>query len=66
MASYQITMKIHGKNVNSADLVPGDVIEVPREILPCDCILLTGTVIVDEAMLTGESVPVIKTGLPVH
>jgi P-type E1-E2 ATPase len=32
--------------------------------MPCDCIVLTGTVIVNEAMLTGESIPVIKSSLP--
>ena len=51
--------------MNSSDLVPGDVIEVPENrIMPCDAILLTGSAIVNESMLTGESVPVIKTALP--
>ena len=47
-------------------MVPGDVIEVPtsRTIMPCDAILLTGSVIINEAMLTGESIPVIKASLP--
>jgi P-type E1-E2 ATPase len=56
------------KDVDSADLVPGDVIVVPKRqtTMPCDCILLTGTVIINEAMLTGESIPVIKTSLPIH
>ena len=44
----------------SGELVPGDVIEVPRGKMPCDAILLNGSAIVNESMLTGESVPVIK------
>ena len=51
--------------IDSAEIVPGDVIEIPEnKILPCDLILLTGSCIVNEAMLTGESIPVIKNSLP--
>jgi cation-transporting ATPase 13A3/4/5 len=52
--------------VNSATLVPGDVIEIPENNapMPCDLILLTGQCIVNESMLTGESIPVIKNALP--
>ncbi|XP_029309994.1 probable cation-transporting ATPase 13A3 isoform X2 [Cottoperca gobio] len=50
----------------STDLVPGDVIIIPANgiIMPCDAVLIHGTCIVNESMLTGESVPVTKTSLP--
>lgn len=49
--------------VDSVDLVPGDVYEITDPALtqfPCDSLLLTGDCIVNESMLTGESVPVSK------
>ncbi|XP_075970518.1 polyamine-transporting ATPase 13A3-like isoform X2 [Anticarsia gemmatalis] len=48
--------------VNASRLVPGDVLVLPPDgcIMPCDAMLLTGTCIVNESMLTGESVPVMK------
>lgn len=52
--------------VESGELVPGDVYEVTDPNLtqlPCDSLLLSGDCIVNESMLTGESVPVSK--LPV-
>ncbi|XP_049888726.1 polyamine-transporting ATPase 13A3-like isoform X1 [Epinephelus moara] len=50
----------------STDLVPGDVIIIPANgmIMPCDAVLIHGACIVNESMLTGESVPVTKTSLP--
>ncbi|KAF1850865.1 P-type ATPase-like protein [Cucurbitaria berberidis CBS 394.84] len=53
-------------HVDSAELVPGDVYEVTDPALnqfPCDSLLLSGDCIVNESMLTGESIPVSK--LPV-
>jgi cation-transporting P-type ATPase 13A2 len=56
------------QEVPSEKLVPGDLIEIPsnhESLMACDAILLNGTCIVNESMLTGESVPVIKSPLPV-
>ncbi|XP_065141873.1 polyamine-transporting ATPase 13A2 isoform X1 [Paramisgurnus dabryanus] len=52
--------------VNSEELVPGDCVVIPAEglLLPCDAALLTGECMVNESMLTGESIPVMKTPLP--
>uniref|UniRef100_A0A674KEN4 ATPase cation transporting 13A2 n=1 Tax=Terrapene triunguis TaxID=2587831 RepID=A0A674KEN4_9SAUR len=52
--------------VSSLDLVPGDCISLPSDgfVVPCDAALLTGECMVNESMLTGESVPVMKTPLP--
>lgn len=70
MARYSIPIKLLKRDksqetIDSDQLLPGDIIEVPNDaILPCDLILLTGSAIVNEAMLTGESIPVLKTNLP--
>ncbi|RMZ83621.1 hypothetical protein DV738_g928, partial [Chaetothyriales sp. CBS 135597] len=50
----------------STELVPGDVFEVSDPgltQLPCDSLLLAGDCIVNESMLTGESIPVSKLPL---
>ncbi|XP_044146621.1 probable cation-transporting ATPase 13A5 [Bufo gargarizans] len=54
------------EEVSSESLVPGDVIVLGgnKLFLPCDAILISGGCTVNEAMLTGESIPVTKTPLP--
>ena len=75
MAKYSIPINIYRKKGDneieiikeeSINLVPGDVFELPDNgmAMPCDCILLSGSVIINEAMLTGESTPIIKSHLP--
>lgn len=52
-------------NINSSELVPGDIVEIPEQgIMPCDLILLKGTAVMNESMLTGESIPAIKNSIP--
>ncbi|KAG7195472.1 uncharacterized protein KQ657_003234 [Scheffersomyces spartinae] len=62
--SCEIRVWRHGfwKQIDSHDLVPGDVFEVDPTlaVLPCDAILINGECVVNESMLTGESVPVSK------
>ncbi|RZC41797.1 cation-transporting ATPase 13A3, partial [Asbolus verrucosus] len=53
------------QEVDPDELVPGDLMVLPKNdfVLPCDAVLLSGQCIVNESMLTGESVPVTKTAL---
>ncbi len=45
--------------------MPGDVVKVPEKlVLPCDMVLITGSAIVNESILTGESIPVMKASIP--
>ncbi|XP_051165501.1 polyamine-transporting ATPase 13A3 isoform X1 [Leptopilina boulardi] len=56
----------HTCEVPAERLVPGDIIVIPPHgcLMPCDAVLLTGNCILNESMLTGESVPVTKTPIP--
>lgn len=69
MARFECKVNVfrcnESREVSSEELVPGDLIEIPKETrMPCDCILLAGGAVVNEAMLTGESIPVVKAPLP--
>ncbi|PVU94276.1 hypothetical protein BB561_002695 [Smittium simulii] len=68
MAKFDSTVNVYRDKVwrtcLSHDLVPGDIISISdlsSNIIPCDAILLEGSCITNESMLTGESVPVTKT-----
>lgn len=55
------------QDIHSEDLVPGDVIVIRGSTtMQCDAVLLNGNVIVNESMLTGESIPVTKVQIPYH
>ena len=76
MARYSCPVNVLRKEPNSdkatfiqkssTELVPGDIFELQDEglAMPCDCLLIQGTVIINEAMLTGESTPIIKSQIP--
>lgn len=51
---------------DSSTLIPGDVVNLSSpslSIFPADILLLSGDAIVNESMLTGESVPVSKVSI---
>src|SRR5688572_3206626 len=73
MSHYETAVNVYRKingektrlTISSVDLVPGDLIEIPERVsMPCDAILLSGSCVMNEAMLTGESIPVMKNPLP--
>lgn len=56
------------RQVSTKDLLPGDIVSVVRTptedlAVPCDLILLAGSAIVNEAMLSGESTPLLKESI---
>ncbi|XP_053420707.1 probable cation-transporting ATPase 13A4 isoform X2 [Nycticebus coucang] len=66
-----ITVSVCGRKagvqeLESRLLVPGDLLILTgnKVQMPCDAVLIDGSCVVDEGMLTGESIPVTKTPLP--
>lgn len=59
--SMLIHVGIEVEAIDDSALLPGDRILVTESMtVPCDAILVSGKVVIDESMLTGESVPVGK------
>ncbi|ODV65065.1 hypothetical protein HYPBUDRAFT_143950 [Hyphopichia burtonii NRRL Y-1933] len=55
------------KQIETNDLLPGDIVSITRtqddSAIPCDLLLLDGSAIVNEAMLSGESTPLLKESI---
>ncbi|KAN0062947.1 putative cation-transporting ATPase 1 [Thecaphora frezii] len=53
--------------VQTTDLLPGDLVSIGRSkedsATPCDLLLVSGSCIVNEAMLSGESTPLLKESI---
>jgi cation-transporting ATPase 13A1 len=53
--------------LQTTDLLPGDVVSIVRQAtetsVPADILLIRGTCIVNEAMLSGESTPLLKESI---
>ena len=70
LVAYSVDVNVRRKmklvNMNSDNLVPGDILILPENdfILPCDVLLMTGTCIMNESFLSGESNPVFKSHIP--
>ncbi|ODV60842.1 ion-transporting P-type ATPase SPF1 [Ascoidea rubescens DSM 1968] len=54
--------------IDSYDLLPNDLVSITRSTndeisIPCDLVLINGSAIVNEAMLSGESTPLLKESI---
>ena len=57
------------EKISSDDLYPGDIVllkydgQKKKQNIPCDMLLLSGSAVVSEAILTGESQPIVKESI---
>lgn len=50
------------KEVTIKQIKPGDILKIVRGAsIPCDCVVISGQLSVNESVMTGESIPTLKT-----
>ncbi len=63
----QVLRENKWQEIQTDELLPGDVVSITRtgedSGVPCDLLLLRGSCIVNEAMLSGESTPLLKESI---
>ncbi|KAL0087372.1 hypothetical protein J3Q64DRAFT_1814053 [Phycomyces blakesleeanus] len=67
--SDEVTILRNGSwvSMTTVDLVAGDVFELKEgKTVPCDCVILSGNIMVDESSLTGEPLPIRKFPIDKH
>lgn len=70
-ATIQVFRDMKWKAMLSNHIYPGDIFLLSHDgsdkpsVVPADCLILSGDVVVDESILTGESVPQFKSSLDV-
>ncbi|KAH0579125.1 hypothetical protein H2248_003278 [Termitomyces sp. 'cryptogamus'] len=71
VAPYPISVYRNGtwSTIQTDKLLPGDLVSIVRQqsetVVPADILLVHGTCIVNEAMLSGESTPLLKESIQV-
>ncbi|CAD8075516.1 unnamed protein product [Paramecium sonneborni] len=68
MIRFNIDVKVIRNNnqiiIQSKELIPGDLLIIEGHTkISCDCILIEGNCVMNEAVLTGESIPINKSSL---
>ncbi|CAD8087978.1 unnamed protein product [Paramecium sonneborni] len=68
MIRFNVDVKVIRNNnqitIQSKELIPGDLLIIEGHTkISCDCILIEGNCVMNEAVLTGESVPINKSSL---
>eukprot|EP00929_Paragymnodinium_shiwhaense_P036539 TRINITY_DN19569_c0_g1_i4.p1 TRINITY_DN19569_c0_g1~~TRINITY_DN19569_c0_g1_i4.p1 ORF type:complete len:1292 (-),score=164.98 TRINITY_DN19569_c0_g1_i4:385-4260(-) len=65
-ASQMVLREGRWVSVQTADLVLGDIVQIPEGIVTADVVLISGSAVANETMLTGEPMPIQKVAMENH